>query len=180
MAESQTPENDARLLAQLAEGRETAFAELYDRYGPRLFRAALGLSGNRADAEDCVQELFAALVRSRRRLAQVRDLPAYLFASLRRQALRRVAQRRDSPLGLAAECESREPPREDPRSDELRGALQSLSPEQREVVALKIEGQLTFAEIGRVLAISPNTAASRYRYALERLRERLHPDRNAL
>ena len=38
---------------------------------------------------------------------------------------------------------------------------------------MKIDGQLTFAEIGRVLGVSPNTAASRYRYALEKLRAML-------
>ena len=48
-----------------------------------------------------------------------------------------------------------------------------LPQEQREVVALKIDGGLTFAEIGEALSISANTAASRYRYALEKLRDSL-------
>jgi RNA polymerase sigma-70 factor (ECF subfamily) len=55
----------------------------------------------------------------------------------------------------------------------LERALDRLPVEQREVVALKLEGRLTFEEIGAALAISPNTAASRYRYALERLRDAL-------
>jgi RNA polymerase sigma-70 factor (ECF subfamily) len=165
-------------VARLAAGEEPAFAELYDRYGPRLYRTALGLLARREDAEDCVQEVFAALVRSRERLAGVRDLAAYLFVSLRRRALRRAAERRQQPAYLEIETAQPEPPPADPRAAALTRALRSLSAEQREVVALKIEGQLTFAEIGRVLAISPNTAASRYRYALERLRDRLNPDGN--
>jgi DNA-directed RNA polymerase specialized sigma24 family protein len=44
---------------------------------------------------------------------------------------------------------------------------------QREIIALKIDGELTFAQIGEVLGISPNTAASRYRLALEKLRTAL-------
>ena len=44
---------------------------------------------------------------------------------------------------------------------------------QREVVALKIEGELTFAQIGRVLGVRSNTAASPYRYALDKLRTSL-------
>jgi RNA polymerase sigma-70 factor (ECF subfamily) len=172
--ESPTPESEsADVLARLAAGQPGAFAELYDRFGARLYRTALGLLGRREDAEDCVQDLFAALVRSRARMADVRDLPAYLFASLRRQALRRVAGRRDQPASLGDDCPGREPRAEDPRSEALERALQSLSVEQREVIALKIEGQLSFAEIGLVLSISPNTAASRYRYALEHLRDRL-------
>jgi RNA polymerase sigma-70 factor (ECF subfamily) len=48
-------------------------------------------------------------------------------------------------------------------------ALGALPEEQREVLVMKIWGELTFSQIGQALAISPNTAASRYRYAIERL-----------
>ena len=51
----------------------------------------------------------------------------------------------------------------------LRLAVQGLSDKLREVVVMKIWGDLTFAQISETLAISPNTAASRYRYALEQL-----------
>src|SRR6516165_4573209 len=53
------------LLAQLVAGREEAFAALYDRHGPALYRVALALLGSREAAEDAVQDVFAALVRSR-------------------------------------------------------------------------------------------------------------------
>jgi RNA polymerase sigma-70 factor (ECF subfamily) len=52
-------------------------------------------------------------------------------------------------------------------------ALAALPLEQREVIALKVDAGLTFAEIAEVTGVSPNTAASRYRYALEKLREHL-------
>ena len=55
----------------------------------------------------------------------------------------------------------------------IQQAVRELKPEQREVVFLKIWEELTFAEIGRVLDISSNTAASRYRYGVEQLRRRL-------
>lgn len=58
-------------------------------------------------------------------------------------------------------------------SDDLEMALASLPTEQREVIALKIDGGLTFAHIAEILNISPNTAASRYRYALQKLRQAL-------
>ena len=65
-------------------------------------------------------------------------------------------------------------PRDVPERDEaLERALARLPVEQREVVALKVDGELTFAEIGAVMGISPNTAASRYRYALGKLRAEL-------
>jgi RNA polymerase sigma-70 factor (ECF subfamily) len=49
-------------------------------------------------------------------------------------------------------------------------AVAALPPTQREVIALKIDGGLTFAEIASVLGTSINTVASRYRYALEKIR----------
>ena len=172
MDEPSQQHDTARLVAQLAAGDEGAFAEVYDRFGPRLFRTALHVVGRRQDAEDAVQEVFIALVRSRHRLFGVHDLPAYLFASLRRAAAR-VAQRRAAealPIGAALEAMVPPSADADPRGEALRRAMAALSDEQREVIAMKIDGELTFAEIGRVLEISPNTAASRYRYALERLR----------
>ena len=58
---------------------------------------------------------------------------------------------------------------ETPDTERLTQALTMLPPEQREVLSLKIAGELTFAQIGEVLSVSQNTAASRYRYALEKL-----------
>jgi len=52
-------------------------------------------------------------------------------------------------------------------------ALGELPPEQRAVVHLKLWEGLTFEEIARVLDLSPNTAASRYRYGIDKLRARL-------
>ena len=168
--EHPTTDDDGRFLCRLATGETTAFAQLYERFGTRLYRAAMALVGNREDAEDCVQEVFAALVRSRQRLTEVQDLPAYLFASLRRQAARSAERRAQQPKILASEPE---PPADDSRGEAMRAALESLNAEQREVIALKVGGQLTFKEIGRALDISPNTAASRYRYALARLVDRM-------
>ena len=59
----------------------------------------------------------------------------------------------------------------DEETQALETALQKLPPEQREVVVMKIWGGLKFEEIANELNISQNTAASRYRYALEGLRK---------
>ena len=76
------PEGDP-LVQGLAEGREEAFAALYDRFGLALFRVAWAMLGSRPDAEDAVQEVFVGLVRARQTLGKVDNLRAYLFASLR-------------------------------------------------------------------------------------------------
>lgn len=58
----------------------------------------------------------------------------------------------------------------------LQVALSKIPEKFREVVTLKIWGELTFDQIGETLEISPNTAASRYRYAMEALRRCLKQD----
>lgn len=173
--------SDMALVAGLAAGREDAYAALYDRFAARLLAAAWGMLGSRDAAEDAVQDVFVNLVKSRASLAGVRDLQAYLFTSLRHAAARRAQrpERREQSLEEARDVSAQVQAADDPatveRDPRLEHALAALPREQREVVALRIDGGLTLAEAAAVLGISPNTAASRYRYALEKLRERLAP-----
>ncbi len=90
MSDDQT---GAELLKGLANGRADAWAELYDRFGRRLFAVACRMAPSQQDAEDVVQEGFLNLYRARRSMDGVRDPAAYVFSALRRTALRH-AQRR--------------------------------------------------------------------------------------
>jgi RNA polymerase sigma-70 factor, ECF subfamily len=166
---------DDPLIRGLAQGRENAFAALYDRFADSLFRFAHTLLNSKEDAEDVVQEVFVSLVRSRASLVRVDNLRAYLFASLRnavaQHSRRRKLDQMTSLERIDEPVDSKTRSTAGDRSFELEQVLQNLPFEQRELVALKIDGELTFAEIAEVLNISPNTAASRYRYALEKLRE---------
>jgi RNA polymerase sigma-70 factor (ECF subfamily) len=174
MSDKKSFPGDARFLAALAAGEEWAFQSLYDLLGERLYRVALALLGRKEDAEDAVQDVFLSLVRCRNRLLHVANLPAYIFTALRRAAAQVAASRARVPGPLHTEepagAEDRSP---GPRADRLERALRALPEEQREVLHLKIEGELSFAEIAGVLGVSLNTAASRYRRALEKLRDRL-------
>jgi RNA polymerase sigma-70 factor (ECF subfamily) len=172
-----TDEGMGPLKLGLTAGSPEAFAVLYDRYAGRLYRAALAMLGRREDAEDALQDVFTAMVRSRRKLLEVSDLTAYLFTALRRAAGRIAESRARHPTASQAVEQMHAEPdctrSYSLHSDRLVQARRALPAEQREVIALKIDGELTFAEIGQVLCISPNTAASRYRYALEKLRRSL-------
>jgi RNA polymerase sigma-70 factor (ECF subfamily) len=61
----------------------------------------------------------------------------------------------------------------DERRAAIEEALERIPAAQREVLVLKIWGELTFDQIGHELGVSPNTAGSRYRYALAALRQQL-------
>jgi len=61
----------------------------------------------------------------------------------------------------------------------LRRALGVLPDDQRQVVVLHVWGQLTFSQIGDLLGVSSNTAASRYRYALAKLRDEMSAKENS-
>jgi len=159
------------LLSALAAGDQRAFAALYDRLGAPMLRVAAAMLGA-DEAQDAVQDVFVALARSRERLLLVEDLDSYVFACLRNvvgKRSKRAATDRKQLTELAIAARST-PPAPAESDEELEQALRQLPPDQREVVALKIDGELTFAQIAEVLGVSPNTAASRYRYALEKLR----------
>jgi RNA polymerase sigma-70 factor (ECF subfamily) len=169
------------LLPGLAAGQERAFAVLYDRFAPRLYRVARAVLGRTEDAEDTVQEVFTAMVRSRERLSEVRDLNAYLFTALHRAAARCAARRSRQPVASDAATDQavareNQPGLSNPQGWRLEQALRALPPEQREVIALKIDGELTYGQIAQAMGVSINTAASRYRYALEKLRRALEGD----
>ena len=159
-----------------------AVAGLYDRFGPALYRTARTLL-NRSDlAEDAVQETFVGLVRARVALGDLENAKAYLFAALRHAAAKlRSRAGRERPVPLEELPDLPASPAPDlARAAELERAVRALPADQREVVALKIDGGLTFVEVAACLGVSPNTAASRYRYALEKLRAALgEADRDA-
>lgn len=166
---------------RLAAGDRQAFADLYDRLAPRMFRAALSMTGSIPQAEDVVQDVFVDLARSRHRLPGIADVEAYAFTMLhhavgrwhRRRAMDRKAFDRLETERKANGRYVQEPV--PPADDELAAAVARLPSPQREVVSLKIEGGLTFAQIAAVLGTNINTAAGRYRAALDKLRAALTP-----
>jgi len=145
---------------------------LYDRYGVVLYRYALMVLADPAAAADAVHTIFVALLRRR---APPDSEEQYLRRAVRNEcfsALRR--RRRDVLAGATPILEAVEANRDCP--DErlaLERALRELPAEQREVVHLKVFEGMTFQEIAGLTGESINTVASRYRYAIEKLRAQL-------
>ncbi|MDQ3812670.1 MAG: RNA polymerase sigma factor [Armatimonadota bacterium] len=160
---------ERELARRVAEGDPDAVALLYDRYAPSLHRLLVALLGSAADAEDALQEVFVRLVSGR--IGQVRDLRAYLFTAARHEAYSTLRRRRreESLKATAVEAHAASVAVA-PDGLDWMGLLQRLPVEQREVIALKVFEDLTFAEIAALVKASPNTVASRYRYGIEQLR----------
>jgi RNA polymerase sigma-70 factor (ECF subfamily) len=144
------------------------FETLYRAKGAQLllYGRALGLS--HAEAEDVLQETFIALME--------RQIPPsrpehYCVRTYRNRALnyRRSLWRRITREFESVRWFERSATETDAEREAMRG-LADLPQDQREVIVLKIWHQYTFDEIGELLDLSPNTAAGRYRYGLQKLR----------
>jgi len=155
---------------------------LYDEHAWSLYAFLLNLTRDEADTRDLLQEIFVKLAREEKLLDGVRDERAFLIRLAHNAAIdliRRRGTRDKTRERFAAEIASPFAPGNDPDENtfrsELAAALAELPEEQRAVVHLKLWEGLTFEGIAATLEISPNTAASRYRYGLDKLRERLRP-----
>ena len=160
---------------QARAGDPAAWDALFRRYQLPLYVYVFELVHDEQASLDIVQDAFIRFWRSRER---VNDPAAFVFACVRRCALdwqrcrqrqtqreERVARPETEPLFTAAE--------DNERRAAIEIALRELPAEQSELLVMKVWGELTFSQIAAALETSPNTAASRYRYALAKLREAL-------
>lgn len=155
---------------------------LYDSHAQAVFAFLLNFTRSDADTRDLLQELFIKLARRPELLRGVRDERGFLLRlahNLAIDLIRRRGAREKNYSRLAGESETLFAACDDPDEQTFRrsltAALGALPPEQRAVVHLKLWEHLTFEQIADALDIPPNTAASRYRYGLDKLRERLRP-----
>ena len=157
--------------------------KIYQEHAPALFRFLILLTGSEIETKDTLQEIFIRLAQAPRLLEGISAPHSYLFRLAHHLVIDR--HRRDSTRRLyenRAGNELRAVTDPEPSSGDeawlrktLAASLDALPPEQKAVVLLKVWEDMTFTEIAAILEISPNTAASRYRYALDKLRDRLRP-----
>ena len=155
---------------------------LYDEHAQALFAFLLNFTRDEDDTRDVLQEVFVKLARQPDLLRAARDERAFLIRLAHNAAIDQMRRRSTrarhqeqfgeetiSPFAATAD------PDEAAFRAELSTALGELPSDQRAVVHLKLWEGLTFDQISETLEIPLNTAASRYRYGLDKLRDRLRP-----
>ena len=160
--------------------------DLYEKHGEDLYRYLLFKLGSVEDAEDVLQEVFCRFAKYGLRLRLTVNSRAFVFRAARNEAnrfLRRRIVRRTEETMLTETggdhtgwLASVVVPPDGPELTMLVKKADALPAEQKEVIFLKVFEGLTFKEIGRTCGLSANTAASRYRYGMEKLRAALEAE----
>ncbi len=165
---------DRELLENLASGRREALAELYDRHAASLFRHALALARQQAEAEDLVHVVFVKLATTGAQLLGVRAPASYLHRMLNSawvDAQRWTTGTRAVEIGTTESPGTQSAAYGIDEAIDISRALAELPARQREVVVLHVIEGFSFREIGRMTGVSLFTAAARHRLALGRLRQ---------
>jgi RNA polymerase sigma-70 factor (ECF subfamily) len=181
-----TPEqakaSDVELLRSVARGDEAALASLYDHYRLILFGLLLRILHSRAEAEDCLQEVFIQVWRQASDFDEARGRPfTWLVTMARSRAidrLRALGSRdrtaQDAARGVVEETS--DAVTDAIRSEQaavVRDALEALPPEQRRVLELAYFDGLTQSEIAARLSQPLGTIKTRTRSGMIKLRELL-------
>jgi RNA polymerase sigma-70 factor (ECF subfamily) len=182
-------DEDARLMVRYRDGDASAFSALYARHKGPLYRYLLRQVRNAGAAADLFQEVWSRLVATRARYEARAKFATYLFHIahnctidfFRRDLKMRRAARSEDADAQSTEPEVPEYQRPDgiaefaEQQSALLAALGALPQEQREAFLLHEESGLTIEEIARVTDVGLETAKSRLRYAIRKLKKSLLP-----
>ncbi len=183
-----TGESDEDLMMRYGRGDASAFETLYRRHEMRVWRYLKRNVGNRAAADDLMQEVWFAVARDSARYVPSARFTTWLFTIAHHRVIDsvRTSRRQHSLDGLGYEAEPvvehlTSPPSAGPLAlavardtgSALQRALETLPDEQREAFLLQIEGDLSVEEVAAITMSSFETTKSRLRYARLKLRELL-------
>ena len=168
--------SDEALMKAWAGGEMDAFEQLYARYRQPLYRYILRLSGDPVAANDLYQGCWEKVIKARKRYRPSAPFQAWLFRIARNHVFDHFRRSRPEdelkPEFMAADEPGPEQRLADAdRAAALENALRQLPPEQRDAVLLKLEGGLDLQQIADISGTKRETAKSRLRYAVRKLRQ---------
>jgi len=175
---------DRLLIWRFKSGSRDALRRIYEKYKNDLLKLAVALTNDVHTAEDVVQDIFVSFAQSAARIRPIGNLRSYLMTCVanRIRNRQRDRQRHESP-GIddsdSVASDSAGPEQWAILSEELRllsDALAQIPYEQREVVTLYMQGDMTFRQIAKLQNASVNTVQGRYRYGLNKLRSILNSE----
>jgi RNA polymerase sigma-70 factor, ECF subfamily len=174
---------DTDLIRQAARGAVEAFNLLVSRWEKRVYNYLLRITGNREDALDLTQDVFLKAYQNLRKLDDPGRFAPWLYRIAHNEAYSMFRKRRPESDVSELEPEGTETgitlggstvfPLE--LSLAVAGALEQLSPEQREAVVLKIYQGFKFEEMAEILSCPVSTVKSRLYAAFELLKTELAP-----
>lgn len=159
------------LFAALRRGDTEAFAEIYEDMKTPVYTVIYRAVGSHEAAEDIMQELFLRLFRSPPG-DEVQNLRAYIFRAAHNMAVDHLRRRVSAPLDEAAPCPESADNGIDCRLD-IEAALRRLTAEQRQVVTLRINADLTLRQTAAIMGKSMAHVHRTYHTALRTLRQLL-------
>jgi RNA polymerase sigma-70 factor (ECF subfamily) len=171
---------DKILIWRFRRGSRKALGQIYCRYEAMLLTVAAAILGELASAEDMVHDVFLTLAQSPDKVGLDGNLRHFLAVCVTNRAKDRLRARRDTVSVDQIEFhvpEGQQPEVMASQQEELQrtwSGLTQLPDEQRQVVVLHLIAGMRFRQIAGALGISINTAQSRYRYGMEKLRSLLN------
>jgi len=159
-----------RLATGFVRGEADAFTSLYKRLGGHVFKTAMRILKNEADAHDVVQDTFIRAWASRQRLRDPSCVRAWfcrIAANLSKSHWRRSRQT-ESLEGVEVVCRStpQDLLEKAQTSKKLKDAISGLTPRQCEVITLRVERELSYKEIAAELGCSSGSARVNYSYGV--------------
>ncbi len=168
---------DKILVFRCKNGSRDALHRIYEKYRDYLLIVAVALCHNADFAEDALHDTFVGFVQRLPNFKLTGSLKAYLAICVANRIRDLMKNRQSKTVSLEEDCpltsETDEPSRTIICNEELQrlsSILAKLPDEQREVIVLRIYGQMRFGIIAKSLNISVNTAKGRYRYGIDKLR----------
>jgi len=169
-------DRETDLMLRVKAGDRSAFEELYRLYEKPLSNYLYRLSGNRARAEDLLQDAFLRVWKAAPNYEPSAKVSTYVFRIAHNLFLNDAARRREKALE-SIEAETRSDPASDLNRQELQSAVQraveALPDGEREVLLLSEYNGFKYAEISEILGIPVGTVKSRMFSAVQRLKEAL-------
>jgi len=162
-------------------GSRDALRRIYEKHLNRLLTLAMALLNDAGDAEDVVHDVFVSFAESAEEFRLAGSLKSYLATCVVNRARDRIRAHQRAPAML----DESEPISSDvngpdhaivcsEESGRLNHAIAQLPTEQREVIVLRLKGEMKFREIASLEGASVNTIQGRYRYGLNKLRSILN------